>query len=237
MAKQSVKDQIIRHLRATGDPACSAKQLAEHIDVSIPTINSHTEELIAEDRIATTRIGNATAYYLADTPTNRDHPEHTCKKCGRVTASHDFVKLDISTYFERSNREESLPDFYILCRFCHSDYISWIHNDPGMIGEYSKSHSWYIPDEQLEEIRDDPDTISAPTTEYLGDERKQLYRQIEQLEMDAGGDTVSESEIVEAASADGTPARVVRQHLADLHRMGHLWRRMELTEQTYRTAK
>lgn len=237
MSQRSMKEQVVTQLRSTNEPALSAQQLAEKLDVSVPTINNHTETLVGEGRIDTTQIGNATAYYISNDSTQRDGPEHTCKKCGRLTARHDFAKLDTTTYFERRNEENSMADFVILCRFCYSDFISWAWNDPGSMGMYPHVHSWYIPDDQLEEVREDPEIETAPGREFLDEEPTAVMGLIEEhcADPDEG---LTEDEIVELAREEVGLSRIRAQSVfQNLRQGGHLRKRTRTLDIVYDPAK
>jgi len=238
MSQRNMKDQVITQIRSTNEPALSAQQLAEKLDVSVPTINNHTEDLVGEGRIDTTQIGNATAYYISNEgETKRNGPEHTCKKCGRLTASHDFAKLDTTTYFERGGEEGSMADFYILCRFCYSDFVSWMWNDPGSMGTYPHVHSWYIPDDQLEEVREDPEIMTAPGREHLDDNPAEVLELIEERCAEAEGG-LTEDEILEIAQEEVGLSRFKAQAVfKGLRQGGHLRQRMNMFRPVYDPAK
>lgn len=159
----STRERIVRELRSTEKPALSAAKLAEELEVSVRTINNHVDELVENDRVQSMRIGNASAYYIPD----RDRPAHqkpdfNCKRCGRsIQDYHDHAKIEYNTYFEQGNLESSVADFYIFCRFCYSDFVSWVR-DPGTMGEYPFVDEWDISDRQLEEVKSDPEIV----TEY-----------------------------------------------------------------------
>jgi len=142
----------------------SAADLAEGLDLSIKTINNNIKELIEGDEIETTQIGNATAYYVrADQLPAHQKPDHTCQRCGRdCPAFHDLTKVEVDTYFEQGQREDSTVDFYILCRFCYSDLTKWLFSDDGAMGRYRDVHSWDISQEQLNAVREDSDTVTRP---------------------------------------------------------------------------
>jgi len=164
MSGTDTKARITRTLRNADDPALSAKKLAEELDVSVRTINNHVNDLVAEERVVTSQIGNATAYYIPfeDLPPHKK-PDHTCARCGReVEELHDFAKVEVDTYFARGNLEGDTADFYIFCRFCYSEFVPWAHGDDGSMGEYPFVHSWDIPTNQLEEVRDDPEITTMP---------------------------------------------------------------------------
>lgn len=182
MQQESMKGRIVRTLRGTDEPALSAKNLAEELDVSVRTINNHLPELIDEERIETTQIGNATAYYIPheDLPSHKK-PEHCCKRCGRTTSHNDFAKLEHETYFEGGNIESGTADFAILCRFCYLDYISWIHNDEGSMGDYPYVHSWHIPEKQLLEVREDSAIDTCPRMAGLQELEQELYDMVKDM--------------------------------------------------------
>jgi DNA-binding transcriptional ArsR family regulator len=180
MPETNTKNRIMRELRNTDEPALSARMLADRLDVSVKTINKHVERLTEAGHIETSEIGNATAYYVpfTDLPSNKK-PDHTCGRCGReVNERHDFAKLEYDTFFERGNPEATVSTVYIFCRFCYSDFINWVE-DPNLIGFYMYVHGWNIPTEQLEEVRDDPETTSAPNPDVLDAAEHSVFKFIE----------------------------------------------------------
>ncbi|WP_435145489.1 hypothetical protein [Halobaculum sp. P14] len=237
MSQRSVKEQITDRLRSSSEPAQSAQQLADDLDVSIPTINSYIEELVSEKRVATTQIGNATAYYIPEDE-SRTSTKHACKKCGRITDGYDSVKLEESKYFENPGDEGSTTDFYILCRFCYNDFVSWVWNDSGMMGEYPGVHSWNIADNQMEEVREDPDIKTSPSTEHLEGQHAELLELIKSLyEDDEETAGVPKEEIIEDAVDTGMSERVAKVRLNELHQTGYVWQRLNLSGLTYTPAK
>ena len=168
MPGPDTKSRIMRKLRNTDEPALSARMLADRLDVSVKTINKHVERLTEAGHIETSEIGNATAYYIpfTDLPTHKK-PDHTCGRCGReINEQYDFARLEYETFFERWNPEDTTSTMYIFCRFCYADFIDWVEHPPS-IGEYMRAHAWNIPTDQLEEVRDDPETTTAPNPETL----------------------------------------------------------------------
>lgn len=237
MSTTDTKDRIVRTLRSADDPALSAKKLSDELDVSVRTINNHVDDLVADKRVATTQIGNATAYYVPfeDLP-NHKKPDHICARCGReVNERHDFLKVDMDTYFVRGNFEEESSDFFIFCRFCHADFISWVM-DPAAIGEYPFVHSWDIPTDQLREVRDDPDIETTPSgREHLDEEPLMLLEFIEKQwksgEYDRG---VPKHEVVDYAESQGLHSVKIRQAIKRLRNGGYLF---EPTYQFFQPAK
>ncbi|WP_336328715.1 winged helix-turn-helix domain-containing protein [Halovenus sp. HT40] len=181
------KAQISSVLRNTNKPALSAQDLANELDVSVNTINNHVSEMVENGRIETAQIGNAAAYYIPfdDLPPHKK-PEHTCHKCGHTTDGYDFAKVEYDTYFEDGSTEESIADFYILCRPCYSDFVSWAYGDIGSMQEYPRVHSYDISEKQLFELRDDPDVPTTPDLASLDDDRREVYDLIAELGGDEG---------------------------------------------------
>ncbi|UHQ98940.1 helix-turn-helix domain-containing protein (plasmid) [Natrinema zhouii] len=181
MSERDTKERIVTTLRNTDEPALSAQKLADELGLSVRTINNHVDTLLKDDRIAATQIGNATAYFIpfGDLPSHKK-PDHTCQRCGRdVDENYDFAKIDTDTYFSGDTSEPGLVDFYVLCRFCYSDLVSWLYNDLGSIGDYPFVHNWDLPTEQLEEVREDPDTQTVYDGDnprlHLSDEETAVY--------------------------------------------------------------
>lgn len=223
MSEIDTKSSIVHTLRRTDDPALSAKTLADKLDVSVRTINNHIDHLVEEDRVATTQIGNATAYYIPfDDLPNHTKPDNSCRRCGRaVDEVYDFAKLDASTYFARNNYGEETADFYIFCRFCYDDFVSWIE-DPGTIGEYPYVHAWDLPRGQLAEVRDDPEVVTEPgEPKYLDDAPQLLLAYIEDNE-DEWERGVPKYELLEYAVEEGLLEVEADQALSVLVRAGYV---------------
>lgn len=168
MQDTDTKQRITHELRNTDEPAMSAAMLAEQLDVSVRTINTHITDLVENGQIQSLEIGNATAYYTSatDRPVHKK-PDHHCDRCGReIWERFDFAKMDETTYFEGKAREPSVPDFWILCRFCHSDLVNWMFRDSNAMGDYPSVDHWNVPEEQVEAVKSDPeiDTESPTVT-------------------------------------------------------------------------
>lgn len=237
MSELDTKDGIVRTLRNTDEPALSASVLADELDVSVRTINNHVDDLEAKERVATTQIGNATAYYIPfeDLPAH-GKPDHICARCGRETDErNDFAKVETDTYFVDGPRESELADFYIFCRFCYSDLVSWV-SDPAAIGEYHSVHSWEIPWDQLDEVRNDSDTPTKPPWEptWLDDEGELIYDLITEREE---GDWIAEETILDEAEEQGILRQKAKNILLKLNKLGHLDRRVIGVSMKYRSAK
>lgn len=240
MSTTDTKDRIVRSLRNSDEPALSARDLAEDLDVSVRTVNNHVGTLIDKGRIATTDIGNATAYYIPREELPGSHkPDHTCHRCGRdADTRYDFAKWDVSTYFEDKNAEGSVADFYVLCRFCHTDLIHWIYNDPGSIGHYPGVHSWSLPTDQLVEVREDPEIETTPSTDIIldgNDLMEAVYEYI--VEHATEGEGVTEHEIENQFESEIPLGRSVDSILRQLHTSGLVFQALDFTELTYRPAK
>lgn len=228
MSQTDTKHRIVNTLRSADAPALSAKSLAGELDVSVRTINNHVNALVADDRVATTQIGNATAYYIPfeDLPTHQK-PDHTCRRCGReILEYYDFAKLSAHTYFVRGNSESETADFYVFCRFCYADFISWME-DSSRIGAYPRVHSWDLPAEQLQEVREDPETETAPgSTEYLEPAPTQLLEFIEDAAADAGDRGVPKHDVIKHGVEDGMLEMEAKQALQTLRQAGYLFEPM-----------
>lgn len=221
MSETDTKDRILRTLRRTDEPALSAKKLAEELDVSVHTVNNHTDGLEEEGRIETTKIGNAAAYYLphSELP-SRAKPDHTCGRCGReISRIYDHAKIEYDAYFDGMASDEGTATFYIFCRFCYADFIGWVE-DPASQGEYPFVHTWDIPDDQLEEVRDDPDVQTMMPLESLEDEQVALYNIIKENQGDGG---VFTEDIIEEAQELGLGEIEVKQRLKKLARTGYVY--------------
>lgn len=165
MLETDTRQQIIRKLRNSDEPALSAADLAEELDLSVRAINTHLDRLTANEKVQTHQIGNATAYYL-DTVSEPRHnlPDHTCHRCGRgANELHDFGKVELDEYFESSHSEPSTSNFYILCRFCYHDLVAWLYNDENRMGSYPYVDQWEIPEDQKQEVIDDPEIDTEPS--------------------------------------------------------------------------
>lgn len=204
MSQSDTKQRIVSELRTTDKPALSAQMLAEELDVSVRTINNHIDELVAEERIQTSQIGNATAYYVPFSDQHFfDKPDHACVRCGRaVHTAYDHAKIEFTTYFENGNTSPEEADFHVFCRFCFSDFTDWVYQDTESIGDYPYVHGWDLPGDQLEQVREDDDVITAPDPEYLTGASKFVYQFVKGKENDHE-DGVPKDEIIEAGEEDG----------------------------------
>lgn len=224
MSQMDTKDAIVRTLRNTDEPALSAQKLAEELDVSVRTINNHVDGLERENRIATSQIGNATAYYIpaSDLPAHKK-PDHTCARCGReVNEIYDYAKIETEKHYEDGSPEVPQSDFYIFCRFCESDLFFWI-KDPANVGEYSRVHSWDIPTDQLEEVRDNPDIETTPgTQDVLEKEERVLLEFIEEMEgeFERG---VPKADVLDRGEQEGELRIKVKKVLSKLENSGFVY--------------
>jgi Fe2+ or Zn2+ uptake regulation protein len=166
MSQTDTAEQIIRELRRTEKPAMSAAQLSENIDVSVHTINNHLDTLLDQQQIQDTQIGNATAYFI-ESESEKGHgtPNHYCVRCGRgVYGISDYAKIEERLYFHKGGGHYNETDFYIFCRFCYSDFVSWIY-DPAAMEEYPFLEHWDLPDHQREEAKSNPNLDTEPYEE------------------------------------------------------------------------
>jgi DNA-binding Lrp family transcriptional regulator len=201
MSTTDTTDRLIRELRSTDKPALSASDLAEKLDVSVRTINNHVTTLVEDGRIESTQIGNAQAYYVtsSDLPAHKK-PDHTCARCGREIRASDHAKIEYTAYFEDRPYEPGVADFFIFCRFCYSDFISWAHHDEGAMGDYPHVHSWGVPQEQLEEVREDPDIETKPSTEFLQSDQTELYDLIVEMVEESEEEWLWNDDVMSAAT-------------------------------------
>lgn len=235
MKQESTKERIVRTLRSTSEPALSAKDLADSLDVSVRTVHNHVPDLVEDERIESTQIGNATAYYVPfeDLPSHKK-PGHTCKRCGRTTSMYDFSKIEMDIYFESGKLEPDTADFHIFCRFCYSDFISWSHNDPNAMGEYPRVHLWNIPEDQLFEVRDDPDILTWPGEDRM-DEREQEVHEFVKAHGEDEGMTIPE---MEAAAEDRDDFRPPSEPLLDrMTKRGYFYQTVDVVSMKYIAAK
>ena len=158
--RSSTREQIVRKLRSTGDPATSAAKLAEELEVSVRTINNHVGDLVETGRVQSLQIGNATAYYVPESQQpGHLKPDFYCGRCGRsIDSAHDFAKIEYDRNFLNKG-EDPTGDFYIFCRFCFSDFTIWVH-EPSARREYPFIDEWEIPEDQRQEVKDDPEIVT-----------------------------------------------------------------------------
>lgn len=233
MSQMDTKERIVRTLRNTEKPALSAQMLADELEVSAKTIHNHIDALVDAGQVETSEIGNATAYYVSfsDRPGHKK-PDHVCGRCGReVYDRYDFAKIEYDTYFDDRNQEESVPDFYVVCRFCFTDFISWME-DPPAVGEYPFVHGWDIPSHQLQEVRDNREIPTAPNLAQMDDSQALVFEYIrdQENEDDSG---VSEQDVLSFIQTElNMPVGKAEQFLRELRRM-YVFR----SRQGYKTAK
>lgn len=235
--KADTKDRILRHIRSTNEPAVSAAQLADELEVSVHTVNKHVDNLVDEGSVQTTQIGNAKAYYIPFTELpNHAKPDHTCARCGRdIRDLDDFAKIQVDRYYQPGRAPEE-PDFYIFCRFCNRDFVHWVY-DESQIGDYYDVHSWSIPRDQLEEVRNDPDIRTAPETlEHLSDEEKQVYSVIKEIQEEDGWVTEGET-MTRLTEVHGMHEDAAENALKQLSIQGQIEKDYETFPPRYRTAE
>lgn len=127
-----------------------------------------------------------------------------------------------------------MSNFYILCRFCYSDFVAWVHNDPASMGDYWDVHSWDIPERQLREVRDDPDIDTAPSPDSLDADDREIYDIVDELGGDEGA---PEDAIKSRAEESGMTPRTEEVRLNELVSRGHLSRGLSGFHITYLAAK
>jgi hypothetical protein len=187
MAPDDTKRQIRTAVERADEPALSAKQIAERSGLAVKTVNNHIGVLTESGDLASTQIGNATAYYATQVRggTHTEH-RHQCRRCGRaVTQTRDMARLDVRQFYEQSS-EASEHYFHLLCRFCNSDLTAWLFGD--VEGDYPLVHQWNIPADQLRDIQEDEAAQTAPTvTKWVSAEAKEMYDLIRRIEQDHDG--------------------------------------------------
>jgi hypothetical protein len=187
MAPDDTKRQIRTAVERADEPALSAKQIAERSGLAVKTVNNHIGVLTESGDLASTQIGNATAYYATQVRggTHTEH-RHQCRRCGRaVTQTRDMVRLDVRQFYEQSS-EVSEHYFYLLCRFCNSDLTAWLFGD--VEGDYPRVHQWNIPADQLRDIQEDETVRTTPNgTVQVSTEEKEIYDLIRRIEQDHDG--------------------------------------------------
>lgn len=194
MSHHETPTRILEAVKSSSEPALSAKQIAERLGVSVKTVHNNITELVESGSLQTTEIGNATAYYTGSDDTREGGEMHSCKRCNRrVEPFRDLARIDLKCQFEDS-RDVSREEFYILCRFCYSDLISWLFGDTGMIGYHSSVHSWDIPEEQLKEVQEDKDKVSMPRTDSYNEFKLEVLDTIVDM-YEEGSEGVSSSKI------------------------------------------
>lgn len=154
-----LKDRLVRALRTTDEPARSAQQLADELDVSVKSVNDNITGLVEEDRVETVEIGNATAYYVSiqNYPAH-EKPDHFCARCGReVNDSQDSGRVEFESFFSDQRTSDDVVTRQVLCRFCYHDFVSWLHNDENLMQVYPHVEEWDIPEHQIQEVKSDSD--------------------------------------------------------------------------------
>lgn len=181
------KDRIVRAIRNADKPVLSAADIADRADYSKRTVNNHITRLVEDGPVEATEVGNATAYFISKSEYPRhDLPDHHCKRCGREVNSTDDLSR-VATTLEYGNDKTTYN--YILCRFCQSDLTSWLHGDDGSMYEYPHVHKWNIPDDQLEEVREDEDTQTMTDRNGTLDD---IVWEVHEAVVELGGDTLDE---------------------------------------------
>lgn len=241
MVVQNTAEEIVRELRGANKPALSASDLAELVEVSPRTINNHVGDLVDQGRIKTTQIGNANAYYIETESSEKF--DYTCLRCSRgISKERDFIKLDIDDYRSMGGRGANDDDFFLFCRFCYEDFISWIF-DPGAIGDYSRVHSWDIPEEQLVEVREDDSTQTAPDRDFFHfpDGAEEIFEVIEET-YEETDEPITKAELFNTCVSGAQSEFKVEQLLNELTRSGFIFKQTDISNflnpvETYKPAK
>lgn len=187
MASDDTKRQIRTAVERADEPALSAKQIAERTGLAVKTVNNHIGALTESGDLASTQIGNATAYYATQVRggTHTEH-HHQCRRCGRaVTQTKDMARLDVRQFFEQSS-EVSEHHFYLLCRFCNNDLTAWLFGEAE--GDYPRVHQWNIPRDQLRDIQEDETVRTTPgRLAQVSAAEKEMYDLIRRIEQEHDG--------------------------------------------------
>lgn len=220
---ETTADRIIRKLRNSAEPALSASMLANRLDVSVTTVNNHMDDLVSGGQVGSEQIGNAEAYYIpeSDLPAHQK-PDHTCKRCGRNISTGDFAKIEYDLYYSGKSHEPATADFFVFCRFCMSDFISWAHDDEGSMGAYPGVHGWEIPQSQLEEVREDPEIETTPG-DPMDNHHPDIWNKIIGVFREEGGtdDWIDIETIISELSPPHTE-RESKKHIKRLSKAGYL---------------
>lgn len=188
------KDRIVHTIRNADTPVLSASDIAERADFSKRTVNNHIGDLVEDGRVQSTKVGNATAYYVAQEDYPRHQlPDHRCKRCNRkIYDIYDLTR--VATTLEYGDDKTTFR--YILCHFCEADLTAWINGDDGSMYEYPRVHTWDIPDEQLEEVRNDEEIETMTDRPGMFDEIVwEVYDAVLQLGGDSLDDGVTQDQI------------------------------------------
>lgn len=212
MSTDTISDRIVETLQTAEKPALSARQIADRVDVSVRTVNTHLDTLVADGQVETMQIGNATAYYVGFKPRQGfREPSYQCVRCGRpVVEAYDFAKVETTAFFKRQwlygSRRGQLyipTNFYVFCRFCYTDLFSWMWL-PAAVGEYPFVDKWSLPRRQAEDAAEKPlasvsDTEIAELPGVLAPVLKRVRRSLgdhtlASLVDETAGDDVSAAE-------------------------------------------
>jgi hypothetical protein len=251
MVPDDTKRQIRTTVERADEPALSAKQIAERTGLAVKTVNTHITALTESGELATTQIGNATAYYPNRVRGgSRGSHQHQCRRCGRaVIKQKDMARVDVRHFYGESPGV-SEHEFYLLCRFCESHLSAWLFGDTNR--GYPYVHKWDIPTDQLRDIQED-ETVrtTPPQARSLPAEEKQIYDLIRRIEQDHDEDAAPAAEVraeyAEMNGVDWDPSEISRRGvgvgMAEMAVMDRLvnslvqkgWVEKGLT--TYRTAR
>jgi Fe2+ or Zn2+ uptake regulation protein len=223
MSDSDTRRKIMSTVEQAAEPALSAKQIADRMEVSVKTVHNHISQLVESDTLETTQIGNATAYYSERITEHPADVNQQCSRCGRsVRRVQDMAKVDIETYFEDSI-SASTNTFRLFCRFCYEDWDDWVFGHHNEIGNYPLVHSWDIPAEQLRDVQEDPDVLTTPDVGVYDDRALELYNIIDDWESETGERGMPVEEIYDRFCAEGKLSRKkARSHLNTLKSRGWL---------------
>jgi len=224
MSPQDTKRQIVEAVENSSEPALSAKQIAERIDVAVKTIHNNITNLVESGQLSTVEIGNATAYYADRIRDNSSTlQEHQCVRCGRsLRTSHDLVKVDVDESFQYS-RSISNSFFLLFCRFCYSDFKNWAGVTPGETGSYPDVHGWEIPFEQLRDIQEDDSRRSSPDIGPFDETERKILDIVSELEQKHEYNVAkSDAVFTEYGAETEIERKQVKSVLDSLHSQGFL---------------
>jgi DNA-binding transcriptional ArsR family regulator len=223
MSDKGIRRELKRALRNTSEPALSAKQLADKIDVSVKTVHNHISDLVDEGAVETTQIGNATAYYDSRLKEHPSKVNHQCNMCGRsIKRPMDMAKLEIEQFFNDSASVSS-GTFLLLCRFCFKDVMDFVYEGNSEPGPYTNVHSWNITDSQLRDVQEDPDIGTTPTVSVRDEHELEVYDVIDEITEDRHGASIAHITGQIGAETD-LERRKVRQSVESLYKSGWLER-------------
>lgn len=89
----------------------------------------------------------------------------------------------------------------MVCRVCQNDVVNAIMGNDQNIGDYPYVHAWNIPEDQLQELREDDSIQTFPEAASVGGPGEVVLEGIRSLGADSG---VTAPELVEFLTSDET---------------------------------